>query len=84
MKRNARSTDTGIARDLTHAADAAPVFTDEMLAQLKWVAPIRKTPISFRVDADVLDFFKAKGDGYQSRMNAVLRSYMEHERRVKR
>ena len=35
-----------------------------------------KQPISFRVDPDVLDFFKAEGPRYQTRMNAVLRAYM--------
>jgi uncharacterized protein (DUF4415 family) len=37
-----------------------------------------KVPISIRVDADVLDFFRKQGEGYQSRMNAVLRYFMEH------
>ena len=36
-----------------------------------------KGPISLRVDADILDYFRSQGDGYQSRMNAVLRSFME-------
>lgn len=45
-----------------------------------------KTPISIRLDADVLAFFKAGGAGYQKRINAVLRSYMDHtlKRRSKR
>jgi uncharacterized protein (DUF4415 family) len=29
------------------------------------------------VDADVLEWFKAAGPGYQTRMNAVLRAYKE-------
>lgn len=47
-----------------------------MLAAARWVMPGKKMPISFRVDPDVLAFFKAGGDGYQSRMNAVLRGYV--------
>jgi uncharacterized protein (DUF4415 family) len=35
-----------------------------------------KQPISLRLDRDVLDWFKNQGPGYQSRINAVLRSYM--------
>ncbi|MDA1076107.1 MAG: BrnA antitoxin family protein [Proteobacteria bacterium] len=35
-----------------------------------------KQQISMRVDLDVLEYFKAMGKGYQTRMNAVLRSYM--------
>jgi uncharacterized protein (DUF4415 family) len=40
------------------------------------VQPVPKEPISLRVDADVLDWFKKQGPRYQSRMNAVLRAYM--------
>ena len=35
-----------------------------------------KKPISIRVDADVLEWFKAQGAGHLTRMNAVLRAYM--------
>lgn len=42
------------------------------------VVPGAKTPISLRVDNDVLAWFRETGPRYQSRMNAVLRSYMEH------
>ena len=42
---------------------------------LKPVLP--KVTISLRVDADVLEWFKAAGPGYQTRMNAVLRAYKE-------
>lgn len=37
----------------------------------------RKKLISLRVDPEVLDFFKAQGPGYQTRMNAVLTAYMQ-------
>ena len=38
--------------------------------------PRPKQSISVRLDADVLDFFRAEGPGYHTRINAVLRSYM--------
>ena len=41
------------------------------------VEPVRKRAISLRVDEDVLDWFRQHGPRYQSRMNAVLRSYMK-------
>jgi uncharacterized protein (DUF4415 family) len=41
------------------------------------VQPAAKVPISLRVDSDVLEFFRESGPRYQSRMDAVLRSYME-------
>jgi uncharacterized protein (DUF4415 family) len=42
---------------------------------LQPVAP--KTAISLRVDQDVLEWFKAQGDGYQTRINSVLRAFRD-------
>ncbi len=53
-------------------ADLPDDFWDE--AEL--VVPAAKQAISLRVDEDVLDWFKQTGPRYQTRMNAVLRSYM--------
>ncbi len=36
-----------------------------------------KASIALRVDADVLEWFKSQGPGYQTRMNAVLRAFKE-------
>jgi uncharacterized protein (DUF4415 family) len=46
-------------------------------ARAELVIPETKRMISLRLDADVLDFFKAQGKGYQTRINAVLRAWME-------
>ena len=46
-------------------------------SQVRVVVPPSKQAISLRIDSDVLDFFKTGGRGYQTRINAVLRSYME-------
>jgi uncharacterized protein (DUF4415 family) len=46
------------------------------------VYPAEKMAISIRVDQDVLTFFKEAGPGYQTRINAVLRSFMEQTRKV--
>jgi len=43
-----------------------------------------KQAISLRVDRDVLAWFKSLGEGYQSRINAVLRGYMDRTRRTRR
>lgn len=40
------------------------------------VVPVSKQAISLRVDQDVLDWYRAGGPRYQTRMNAVLRAYM--------
>jgi uncharacterized protein (DUF4415 family) len=48
------------------------------------VLPRSKQQITLRLDADVLDFFKQAGARYQSRINAVLRSYADaHKAPVK-
>ena len=36
-----------------------------------------KASISLRLDVDVLEWFKAQGPGYQTRINAILRAYKE-------
>jgi len=42
---------------------------------LKPVLP--KASISLRIDADILDWFKSMGPGYQTRINAILRAYKD-------
>lgn len=54
-------------------ADLPPDFWDE--AEL--VVPVAKRAISLRVDEDVLEWFRSLGPRYQTRMNAVLRAYMQ-------
>ena len=38
----------------------------------------KKVPITIRLDADVVKFFKAMGEGYQPRINRVLRAFMHY------
>jgi uncharacterized protein (DUF4415 family) len=62
---------------------------DDLWKKARVVMPENKEAISFRVDADVLKWFRAAGPRYQSRMNAVLRSYVDqmakpvHRRRAR-
>jgi uncharacterized protein (DUF4415 family) len=39
--------------------------------------PEPKTAVTIRLDRQVLNWFKTKGPGYQTRINALLRAYME-------
>jgi uncharacterized protein (DUF4415 family) len=59
----------------------APAWTPEMSARAmvrKGLKPVRtKSLLSLRIDSDVLAWFRAQGRGYQSRMNALLRAFME-------
>ena len=71
-------TDEDIARAVADDPDAVPLDVDWSKAKIYY--PRGKTPLSIRIDPDVLAFFKSAGRGYQTRINAVLRSYVEHEK----
>ncbi|MBK1885458.1 BrnA antitoxin family protein [Marinobacter sp. DY40_1A1] len=38
-----------------------------------------KQPVTLRIDEDVLVWLKAQGKGYQTRINKLLRQYMESQ-----
>jgi uncharacterized protein (DUF4415 family) len=75
-------TDEEITKAVANDPDAVPLDIDWSDAVL--VVPPRKQAISIRVDEDVLNFFKKEGDGYQRRINAVLRSYMQQKAKPKK
>lgn len=61
-------------------------FSEENLPDSFWenaqiVVPKAKQPISLRVDPDILSYFKEQGGGHLSRMHAVLRAYVDAQRR---
>ena len=59
-----------------------PEITDAEWAR-RTVGPIYrpvKKSISLRLDADVLEWFRRKGQGYQTTMNRILREYMTSHR----
>jgi uncharacterized protein (DUF4415 family) len=45
------------------------------------VSPRRKEQVTVRLDADMLNWFRQQGRGYQTRINAVLRGFYEAHRR---
>jgi len=61
--------------DAPHRPDAVWVKAVDM--------PAAKRQITLRLDADVLDFFKHTGSRYQTRINAVLRAYVQAHTRPK-
>jgi uncharacterized protein (DUF4415 family) len=72
-------TDEEIEAAIRKDPNAVPLDFDWSEAVL--VIPPRKRAISIRLDEDVLDYFKKEGAGYQRRMNAVLRSYMQQKQK---
>ncbi len=69
-------TDDDIDRSIANDPDWDG-FRDIDWSKATLVMPETKSAISIRLDPEVLAFFKAAGPGYQSRINAVLRSYMK-------
>ena len=58
-----------------------PELGDEFFARAELHVP-PKQAVTMRLDADVLNWFKAQGQGYQTRINKLLRAYMlAHQRR---
>jgi uncharacterized protein (DUF4415 family) len=58
--------------DLSEIPELGPAFFKHAI---RW--PGTKRQITLRLDPDVLTFFRRRGRGYQTTINAVLRRYME-------
>jgi uncharacterized protein (DUF4415 family) len=74
--------------DIVAAMRSDPDWADMVDVELDpdkitWTRAVAKTPVSLRLDSDVVDFFKEQGPGYQTRMNDVLRAYVEQTRQKK-
>jgi uncharacterized protein (DUF4415 family) len=58
-----------------------PPLTPEMFANVvvrKGFKPVpAKKQLTLRIDQDVIEFFRTQGQGYQTRINQLLRAYME-------
>lgn len=54
-----------------------PELDESFFKTAKVVLPPGKKQLTLRLDADVLEWMKAQGKGYQSRINAILRAYYE-------
>lgn len=69
--------------EIRAAMRADPDWADR--ADVDWsnavVVVPKKKAISIRLDEDVVEFFKGQGEGYQTRMNAVLRHYMDNTKK---
>jgi uncharacterized protein (DUF4415 family) len=52
----------------------------EAAAPKQHAAPAVKQIVTIRLDVDMLEWFKSGGPGYQTRINQVLREYMESHR----
>jgi uncharacterized protein (DUF4415 family) len=63
--------------------DLLSLAEEETGGEARWNRP-RKRRISLRVDAEVVDWFKSKGPGYQTRINRILRKVMVEGKKLRR
>ncbi len=71
-------TEEELQKAIENDPDAA--LTPEQWDSLILDPPLNKEPISLKIDADVIAWFKSTGKGYQTRINSILRSYMKAHR----
>jgi uncharacterized protein (DUF4415 family) len=69
-------TEAELERDIDSDRDFKDVPAD-WFETAEAVTPTRKQLLSLRLDADVIEWFKQRGPGYQTRINAVLRAFVE-------
>ncbi len=74
LARLRRLTDAEIART---SPDELTNLPDDFWRGARVVTPVSKEAISIRLDSDVIDYFRSTGPKYQTRINAVLRSYVD-------
>jgi uncharacterized protein (DUF4415 family) len=67
--------------DPTHAdAPEAEPLGPDFWKSARVVMPTGKTSVHLRLDSDVAEWFKSRGNGHLTRMNAVLRAYVEAQK----
>jgi uncharacterized protein (DUF4415 family) len=64
-----------VRRGIEADPDAHPT-DEEFWKKARIVLPQAKETMTIRLDADVLEWFRRQGKGYQTRINAILRTYM--------
>jgi uncharacterized protein (DUF4415 family) len=71
-------TDKEIQEAVDSDPDAAPLMTaDWWLKHGRVVLPVPKKGVYIRFDRDMVEWFQKQGPRYQTRMNAILRSFMQ-------
>ena len=54
-----------------------PDLDEDFFARAVVLMPKPRASVTVRLDQEVVDWFKSRGKGYQARINALLRAYME-------
>ncbi|MEO5922455.1 MAG: BrnA antitoxin family protein [Bryobacteraceae bacterium] len=73
-------TDGDIRSAVKTDPDAAPILDANWFRRAKVILPEPKKAVSIRLDRDVMEWFQKQGTGYQTRINAVLKAYVDAHR----
>lgn len=63
--------------DFSDIPRTTPEFWAKAVVRKGLKPPMRKQQVTLRIDQDILEFFKAGGEGYQTKINQLLRAYMD-------
>lgn len=63
--------------DLSDSPEISPEMFAKAIVRRGIKSNSPKVQLTLRIDNDVVEWFKSQGRGYQSRINALLRAYME-------
>ena len=63
--------------DKTDIPEVSPAVFARGLVRSGLKPAARKQQLTIRVDGDVLDWYKQQGQGYQTKINSLLRAYMD-------
>lgn len=73
-----RMTDADI--DYSDIPAATPEFWANAVVRRGLKPVVKKQQVTLRIDSDVLDYLRSNGDGYQTRINQLLRSFVEADK----
>jgi uncharacterized protein (DUF4415 family) len=70
--------------DLSDTPEVTPEEFARGIVRKGLTPPTKKAQVTLRIDSDVLEWFRGRGKGYQSEMNALLKAYVEAQRQAER
>ncbi len=63
--------------DLSDVPEVSPEMFARAIVRHGLKPVSRKARLTLRLDSDVLDWFRKQGQGYQTKINALLKAYMD-------
>ncbi|HEN8801283.1 TPA: BrnA antitoxin family protein [Pseudomonas putida] len=84
MTKTSKTDWSRLARQDDQAIDTSdiPELNDDFFREAELRVPAKQT-VTIRLDTDVLAWFKEQGGGYQTRINQLLRQYMQAQQKLR-